>query len=174
MKTDFAPDCARCAALCCLALDLDEGEMFAFDKPAGLPCRHLKHHSCTIHARLEDEGFPGCAAYTCLGAGQITVQEIFGGRSWRDQPDLTLPMIDAFAKLREIRDLAAQLTAARALDTDAETLAGIQALLTRLTPSRWTADLLGAIDLASVRAEFAGIVAGLRRALVGANGARDE
>ena len=38
---DLRADCARCSALCCVALPYAASADFAYDKPAGRPCRHL-------------------------------------------------------------------------------------------------------------------------------------
>ncbi len=82
-------DCERCAALCCVAVAFDRSELFGFDKAADAPCRNLDGaHGCTIHDHLAASGFRGCAAYDCYGAGQAVTQEMFGGRSWRDEPAL--------------------------------------------------------------------------------------
>jgi hypothetical protein len=36
---------------------------FAIDKPAGMPCPNLADdHGCSIHDRLPEAGFSGCAA----------------------------------------------------------------------------------------------------------------
>lgn len=68
-------DCARCEGLCCIVLPLARSADFAFDKPAGEPCRHLAtDHRCRIHDRLLDSGMPGCVAYDCFGAGQAVTQ----------------------------------------------------------------------------------------------------
>ena len=48
---------------------------FAFDKPAGEPCRHLaSDHRCRIHEQLLHSGMRGCVAYDCFGAGQSVTQ----------------------------------------------------------------------------------------------------
>jgi hypothetical protein len=68
-------DCARCSGLCCVALPFARSADFAIDKPAGTPCLHLRaDFRCGIHARLREEGFPGCVAYDCFGAGQRATQ----------------------------------------------------------------------------------------------------
>ena len=161
----FTPDCSRCAGLCCLALAFDEGAAFGFGKPAGLACRHLgAQAACSIHGRLEEAGFSGCATYTCLGAGQIVVQDVFGGRSWQDDPALTAPMIAAFATLREIQDLRAQLLAARALDLDPAQTAQVAAQSAALAPADgWTEAALAAFDLSAARAAFRALVQALRQ-----------
>lgn len=134
MIPSLTEDCGQCAALCCLALAFDKGEDFAIDKPAGTPCPHLARHACSIHARLEDEGFPGCIRYSCTGAGQRVVQEIFGGQSWQDDPALTRPMIDVFRGMREVQERLAQLSAARALSLDEADRAECDRLVTGLLP----------------------------------------
>jgi len=99
-------DCARCVALCCVSLAFDRSELFAFDKPAGLPCPHLlSNHRCGIHADLERRGLAGCARYDCFGAGQRVTEELFGGRSWREDPALAVPMFDAFRAMRLVHEL---------------------------------------------------------------------
>lgn len=74
-KIDLRPDCANCAALCCVALAFDRSSMFAIDKPAGQACPHLDDcGACTIHDEREARGFAGCIAFDCLGAGQRATQ----------------------------------------------------------------------------------------------------
>jgi len=123
-------DCTRCAALCCVALAFDRSELFGFDKPAGEPCRHLSGQDrCRIHAQRDARGFGGCVAYDCLGAGQYVTQELFGGRSWRDDPALLSPMLEAFAAVREAHELAAILRQAADLPLparDRRTLRGLE------------------------------------------------
>jgi hypothetical protein len=94
-------DCARCAALCCLALAFDRSERFAIDKPAGEPCPHLTGCGrCSIYAARRSHGFGGCVAYDCLGAGQRVTQDLFGGRSWLEEPALAAPMMRAFVAVQ--------------------------------------------------------------------------
>jgi hypothetical protein len=98
-------DCRHCAALCCLSLAFDRSALFAFDKAAGVACPHLDaRHGCGVHAEREQRGFAGCATYDCLGAGQRVTQELFEGRSWRDDPALVAPMMDAFWSLRQVHE----------------------------------------------------------------------
>jgi hypothetical protein len=109
-------DCARCAALCCVAVAFDRSESFAFDKPADTPCGNLDGgFGCALHARLADEGFRGCAAYDCYGAGQIVTQQMFGGRTWRDDPALLPAMSEAFRRMRRVQELRLLLDEARRL-----------------------------------------------------------
>lgn len=112
---DLSPRCEDCVALCCVMLPFDAGADFAFDKPGGLPCRHLSGHACGIHAALADQGFSGCLRYDCLGAGQRVTQEVFSGKSWRSQPDLALPMEAAFRAMRRLHEDHALLASAASL-----------------------------------------------------------
>ncbi|WP_118133535.1 hypothetical protein [Oceanicella sp. SM1341] len=131
-------DCSKCAALCCLVLAFDKGEDFAFDKNPGEPCRNLSGHSCTIHDRLAQEGFRGCVAYDCLGAGNRVVQEVFGGRSWRQEPRLARLMMEAFSGMREVHRRIELLRAAEALPLRPQDEQTRRAFLDRLEQQRWS------------------------------------
>jgi hypothetical protein len=110
---DLSPDCTRCAALCCVTPAFDRSPEFAFDKPAGVACRNLdSKNRCRIHDRLEKEGFLGCVLFDCFGAGQRVTQELFAGRSWRDEPDLLPEMSLCFSVLRRVHELMALLNEA--------------------------------------------------------------
>ena len=118
---DLAPDCPNCAALCCMALAFDEGEDFAISKPAGLPCPKLAAgHLCTIYDTLTEEGFSGCARYTCHGAGQRVTQELFDGATWVDQPELATPMSEALRQMKEVHEALELLATAEALGLEDE------------------------------------------------------
>ncbi len=68
---ELTADCSRCVGLCCVVLPFARSADFAFDKPAGTPCRHLtSSHRCHIHDGLVEAGMRGCVAYDCFGAGQ--------------------------------------------------------------------------------------------------------
>lgn len=98
-------DCAKCCALCCVAPAFDADQGFGFDKPAGTPCKNLERNSrCAIHDELRAHGFPGCASFDCLGAGQ-RVTRLFGGRSWRTSPELARRMFDAYHRYRSLHEL---------------------------------------------------------------------
>lgn len=159
MPSDFTPDCDNCAALCCIMMAFDKGDAFAIDKPAGIPCPHLSGRRCTIHDRLDDEGFPGCSSYDCLGAGQMTTA-LFAA-SWQDEPALAGPMADAFRRLRAIQEIRAQLAAAPGHFDDADIAREIGALETRLTTD-WSADSLSAFDMTAARRSFQDILSRLR------------
>jgi hypothetical protein len=109
-------DCARCFGLCCVAPAFSASADFAIDKPAGQPCPHL-HSSfrCGIHDGLRRQGFPGCAAYDCFGAGQQVSQVTFAGRDWRQNPQAAAQMFAVFAIMRQLHELLWYLVAALAL-----------------------------------------------------------
>ncbi len=89
---------------------------FAISKPAGQPCPNLADDfRCSIHAQLRDRGFPGCTAYDCFGAGQHVTQVTFGGRTWRESPDLARQMFPAFEVVRVLHELLWHLTQAIAV-----------------------------------------------------------
>jgi hypothetical protein len=109
-RPQLRADCSRCAGLCCVVPAFSASADFAVDKPAGQACRHLGRDSgrdfrCGIHDRLRPEGFAGCAAYDCFGAGQRVVQQTFGGRDWRDSPSVAADMFGAFTRMRALHEL---------------------------------------------------------------------
>ena len=70
-RPDLVADCSHCAALCCVWSAFDASEDFAFSKPAGVVCQHLRQDfGCAVHDELVPRGLRGCAAYDCHGAGQ--------------------------------------------------------------------------------------------------------
>jgi len=75
-------------------------------KPANTPCPHLETgFRCDIHSELRERGFRGCTVYDCSGAGQQVSQVTFGGRDWREHPELAGPMFAAFGVMRRLHDL---------------------------------------------------------------------
>jgi uncharacterized protein YjbI with pentapeptide repeats len=89
---------------------------FAIDKAAGDPCPNLQaDFRCAIHARLRQEGFPGCAAYDCFGAGQQVTGVTFAGRDWRRTPDIAPRMFQVFTIMRQLHELLWYLNEALSL-----------------------------------------------------------
>ncbi|WP_108260082.1 hypothetical protein [Mangrovicoccus ximenensis] len=131
-------DCSKCAALCCLVLAFDKGKDFAFDKNPCEPCRNLSGHDCSIHDRLAQEGFPGCVAYDCLGAGNRVVQEVFGGQSWQQEPRLTRVMMEAFSGMCEVHKRIDLLRAAGTLPLEPRDEQARRSFLDRLEQHRWS------------------------------------
>ena len=98
-------DCSRCAALCCTVPAFAASADFAIDKPAGRPCPNLRaDFRCGIHHDLRRHGFTGCTTYDCFGAGQQVVQVTFGGRDWRDDPQIADDMFAVFPVLRQLHE----------------------------------------------------------------------
>ena len=144
VEIDLRADCAKCAALCCMAPAFDKSPSFAVDKPALAPCPNLgERGACNIHDKLAECGFSGCVAYDCLGAGQRVVQDVFAGRSWLDEPDLKTPMASAFMVMRRLHDLHGLLAAAAALPLDDAERQGLNDLRNLLEPSDgWSEEAL--------------------------------
>jgi hypothetical protein len=126
---ELRSDCARCVGLCCVALPFARTSDFAFDKPAGEPCRNLaEDFRCTIHASLRQGGMTGCTVYECFGAGQHVTQGTYGGRSWRDHPELRAEMFAVFPVVRHLHELLAYLAEAAAIPAAAPEHQAVAAL----------------------------------------------
>ncbi len=162
-KPPLRGECDRCAALCCVGHAFDRSESFAFDKAADVPCSNLdENNRCIVHAHLAAAGFPGCAAYDCYGAGQVVTQEMFGGRSWRDEPGLLPPMMDAFRALRRVHELRLLLREARMLPLDEDEARELAAFDRALeADGSWTPSRLKAFE----RGDLAGRIRSFLRGL---------
>lgn len=145
-------DCARCAGLCCVAPAFSASADFAMDKPAGQACPHLgPRFRCSIHDQLRQRGFPGCTVYDCFGAGQRVTQVTFGGRDWRQQPQLARPMFAAFTVMRQLHELLWYLRAALLLPGVGESRAELGAAVDEVwLHTELDADGLAALDLAAL------------------------
>jgi len=105
-RSTLRADCSRCAGLCCVGPSLTRSADFAIDKPAGVPCPNLlDDFRCGVHDRLRPLGFPGCTVFDCFGAGQRTVQDVYDGRSWRDDEVQAAQVFDVFGVLRGLHEL---------------------------------------------------------------------
>ena len=148
----WSGDCNACAALCCIHLPFDAGADFAHDKPAGKPCRHLSGRDCRLHGQLAEQGYPGCARYDCLGAGQRATA--LGGD----------PLV--FAALRRLHDDHLMLVSAGALPLPPQAEAERLGLISHLGADE---DLDAAAALAyatgPLPAEVRGFLKGLRSLL---------
>lgn len=169
---DFAtllkPDCARCAALCCIALAFDKSEAFPIDKPNGEPCPNLKAcGQCQIYETREAEGYRGCIAFDCHGAGQRVTQDVFSGKSWQQDPALLPDMIDAFVILRRIHEQLVLLHQARRLPLTDDELERLCALVEALSPQgEWTQADLRALPVGDVESDIRAFLMSLRHHLV--------
>jgi hypothetical protein len=115
-RAHLRADCSRCAGLCCVAPAFARSADFAIDKPAGHACPNLRgDFRCGIHADLRPRGFPGCEVFDCFGAGQQLTQVTFGGRSWRESPELAAAQFAVMPVLRQLHEMLWYLTEAVAL-----------------------------------------------------------
>lgn len=162
VKTEFAPDCEACVALCCMALSFDAGDSFAHDKAAGVGCHHLRGFSCGIHRMLTDRGYGGCVRFDCLGAGQ-KVSALFDDH-WRDDPTLVVPMMAAFRQMREVQELRQMLVTAKGLDLPEDAEGEREIWLARLTEAAQSTETLAKADVVAARHWLRGLSAHIRRA----------
>jgi hypothetical protein len=155
-------NCAECQALCCVSLAFDRSEWFGFDKAADVPCPLLRHeNTCAIFSQLTAQGHAGCANFDCYGAGQ-RVSELFGGRSWRDDPEQARRMFAAFRRLKDVHELQLLLHEAALLDLPEAQASRLRQLLVVLEPEPLTLDALGALDLRARNAEVHALLRELR------------
>jgi hypothetical protein len=130
-------DCARCAALCCVAPAFTASADFAIDKPAGTPCPNLQaDFRCGIHDSLRERGFPGCVAFDCFGAGQHITQGVFGGRDRRTDPAIAGPMFALLPVVRQLHELLWYLAEAAERETTGplhDEIGAVRADVRRLT-----------------------------------------
>jgi hypothetical protein len=147
-------DCGRCFAICCVAPAFSRSSEFAIDKPAGVPCPHLAgDHRCTIHARLQAEGFPGCVAYDCFGAGQRLARDTFGGRDWRTDHEVAAPMMAALPILRGLHELLWYLDQALDLASSEPLAAELGSLVAQVEEAAESpADRILDVDVDALRA----------------------
>lgn len=152
-RVELRADCERCFALCCVVPAYSASADFAISKPAGQPCPNLRaDFGCSIHDRLRQRGFPGCAVYDCFGAGQQVAQVTFGGQDWRRAPGIAGQMFAVFPVMRMLHELLWYLTQALTLAPAAPLHPELRRALEqtgRLTAL--PADELAALDVATVR-----------------------
>jgi hypothetical protein len=153
-RAHLRADCANCAALCCVAPAFAASADFAIDKPAGVACPNLQaDFRCGIHDRLRPSGFPGCAVFDCFGAGQHLTQGTFGGRTWRESPELAAQMFAVLPVMRQLHEILWHLAEAAELSAAAPLAAEIDAARRRTAAlAEGTAAELRALDAAAHRA----------------------
>ena len=157
-------DCSQCAGLCCVALAFDKSDMFAFDKPAGRPCRNLTPAcKCSIHDQLEPDGFAGCVRYDCGGAGQRVTQTIFKGASWQSDPALLGPMMEAFRTMRSVHENIILLRAAKSLPLDKNQRSALAAFEQDMHPhAGWDVTNLSGFEQSDITKRIQKFLRGLR------------
>ena len=157
---DLRADCSRCAGLCCVAPPFARSTDFAFDKPAGTPCHHLgSDFRCGIHEQLRDRGMPGCTVFDCFGAGQRVVQQTFGGRTWRDEPELARQQFEALGVVHQLHEMLVHLTEALTLEAAAPLHDDVRSAYARTDGlAAGTADELTAVDVPAIRREVGALL----------------
>ena len=157
---ELRADCSRCVGLCCVALAFAASADFAIDKAPGDPCPNLQpDFGCRIHASLRDEGFPGCVAYDCFGAGQHLTQTTFAGEDWRRSPEMAGRMFETFAVMRNLHELAWYLAEALAMAATRPMHSDLQVALDEIEPlTQASADVLLAADVAGRRASIGALL----------------
>jgi hypothetical protein len=122
---ELRADCARCAALCCVATGFERSPDFACTKAPGSACVHLTDaHQCAIHDRRLALGFGGCVSYDCCGAGQALTRIVGAARSET--------VFRAFRNLAVVHERLAVLRLAAELEVARPVLPAIRAATVRL------------------------------------------
>jgi hypothetical protein len=156
-------DCAACVGLCCVIPPFDAVQGFGFDKPAETPCAHLcADHRCGIHERLLPEGFSGCVAFDCLGAGQrltALAQARFGSVDWRERAEIARWLFAAYPGVRQLQEALATLRLAAELPGAPVSFAALADELEAAAPT-WPE--LDAAAVEAWRGRVAGALAGHR------------
>ncbi|MFN2561555.1 MAG: pentapeptide repeat-containing protein [Jatrophihabitans sp.] len=158
---DLRADCTNCFALCCVALRFDASADFAFDKPAGTPCRHLTGDlRCGVHADLRVCGFSGCAVYDCQGAGQKVSQVTLRGRDWRADPETAAELLDVYPVVRQLHEILAHLVEARQITQDPGVRTEVGDLLAHVNGLTYLgADELRLVDVPAERTQAGQLLA---------------
>ncbi|QKG26837.1 pentapeptide repeat-containing protein [Actinomadura verrucosospora] len=152
-KSALKADCGACFGLCCVALPFAKSADFAVDKPAGRPCGNLlADFRCGIHTDLRERGFQGCTVFDCFGAGQKVSQETFGGRDWRQGPEVSGPMFRVFPVMRQLHELLWYLAEALEMPAAASVHPEIRKALDETDAlTRGGPDEVAAVDVPAVR-----------------------
>ena len=100
----FEPDCGACAGLCCVIPEFAEGDRFPASKGACVACPNLDGFACGIHPERAARGYHGCISYTCHGAGQAVVRDIFQGRDWRGDDETLHGMAQVYHRLFRVQE----------------------------------------------------------------------
>lgn len=152
-RDSLRADCSSCFGLCCVALPFGASADFPVDKAAGQPCVNLlTDFRCGIHARLREEGFAGCTVFDCFGAGQKVSQETYGGKDWRQAPEISRQMYDVFAVMRQLHELLWYLTEGLSRPEAATVHDDLRRALERIEEvTSSSAEALASVDVAALR-----------------------
>jgi hypothetical protein len=164
-RAHLRADCANCAGLCCVAPAFAASADFAIDKPAGVACPNLaEDFRCGIHAQLRERGFPGCTVFDCFGAGQRITQETFGGRAWREEPQLAAAQFAVLPVMRQLHEALWYLVEAESL-SDVPEVRELRELTERLAAG--TPDELLGLDVGAHRARVGELLSRVSAAVRG-------
>jgi hypothetical protein len=167
-REQLRADCSRCAGLCCVAPAFAASADFAMDKPAGHACPNLRaDDSCGIHAQLRERGFPGCTVFDCFGAGQRITQVTFGGRSWREAPELATAQFAVLPVMRQLHEALWYLAEAEAMTAEVE-VRELRRATERLAEG--TPEELTALDVVAHRARVGELLSRVSAAVRGTGG----
>ncbi len=146
----------------------DKSESFAIDKAAGEECPNLgTQDKCRIFDSRTKLGFAGCVSYNCFGAGQRVTQEIFNGKSWRENSQLKQQMGSALSVLRRIHEQLSLLRSSKTLPLSLEERNSVEALENELSRNeKWTEEDLQLFPIEQREKEVFAFLSGLRRHVV--------
>lgn len=152
---ELKPDCEKCCGLCCVAPAFAASSDFAINKPPGKPCPNLTtDFRCSIHERLRPEGFPGCIAYDCFGAGQKVTQLTFEGQTWRSSPKIAGQMFEVFGVMQQLHSMLRYLSEAIEMEPARPLFAELQAKFKKIEAlSGGSPQSLSIVDLPAQRRE---------------------
>ncbi|MGY2067007.1 pentapeptide repeat-containing protein [Blastococcus sp. SYSU DS0619] len=175
-RAHLRADCSRCAGLCCVAPAFAASADFAIDKPAGTPCPNLRDDfRCGIHERLRDDGFPGCTVFDCFGAGQRITQGTFGGRAWRETPELARAQFAVLPVVRQLHEMLWYLAEAGTLPVAAGLRSDVERLRAEVERcAGGTAEELSGLDVGRLRAEVGELLGRLSGQVRAGSRARDR
>ena len=170
-ELELVADCSQCFGLCCVLVPFTASSGFGTDKEGGVPCHHLQgDDGCEIHASLREDGWAGCAAFDCFGAGQHVAQGTYAGTSWRTHDNLG-EMAAVLSVMRQLHEMVAHLTEAVRRTPDAAA-SDLLADVTRRT-SGTPEDLL-TTDLDELRQEVGPVLVAVSERLRAPHRVREE
>ncbi|GKU25258.1 pentapeptide repeat-containing protein [Clostridium folliculivorans] len=132
LNRELKADCKNCFGLCCIALYFSASDGFPTNKDAGKSCINLKEDfTCSVHTSLRNKGLKGCTAYECFGAGQKIAQVTYKGKDWRQVPEASKQMFEAFLIMRQLHEMLWYLTEAFNIHNESKIKQEIGALINR-------------------------------------------
>jgi hypothetical protein len=157
-ESSLEPDCARCVGLGCVAPSFTRSGDHAFSIPEGEACRNLtKNFQCGVYPNLVEQGFPGCKAFNCLGAGQKVMQNMFPGADWRADADVRNRMFAAFFIVKKLHELIWALLKLATLCPDTDLRSQINEKASALEQITFQGEhRLGMVDMAAQKRENRG------------------